>query len=32
MKSGAIGFLQKPFDDESLLALIHKAMGIDKEK
>ena len=30
IRSGAIGFLQKPFQDESLLDLIKQAMEIEK--
>lgn len=30
LEHGAYGFLMKPFDDESLLDLIHKAMEKDK--
>lgn len=31
MQTGAIGFLQKPFDDQSLLNLIHSTMKAKKE-
>lgn len=32
MKAGALDFIQKPFDDEALLASIHRAMELGRQK